>query len=368
MKWRSIWCFPCGLVWILAACTSESSPDQAARVEQCAAGWTTVAPLSDALGAIPQAILWDKGSLFYFSRSKHGLFSLPDKGGASVLVPGFPDQLPRGIWFEGERILFVPRDDGTGVPKLKSLPRGGGTAVTVATLDVFSKSLGSAMADGPFALSKDALIAGFTTTTNEFGLVHHDRATGAEAESGPGLPSRTNGYVFAHLELANDWMLAVGAELYTFPRRGGMGALVTPFGQTKTGYLAASVSGSMLWQRSLGAESEAPLRVELGLSTMGTAAVPSPIAASLPAGLTVNEAWSDENDGWYLMALETLADGARHATAWFLDRSHQLKRLACDPQAGRYVEFAAVSPQGLFFAASQEDLDYRTDAVFVRRP
>lgn len=135
------------------------------------------------------------------------------------------------------------------------------------------------------------------------------------------------------------------------------GSLFGPIG-------VSSITGQVLWAGVKGKEGE---QATIGVSQIGSAETPREIRTDLPKRFVAQAAWDDGQGGWFVSGSERLADGAWHTTIWSLNALGRARRLACDPEVGRYVVLGDVSPSGVFIAASAQQLDYYTEIAFVPR-
>jgi hypothetical protein len=288
---------------------------------------------------------------------------VPQGRGDRVAVAGFPPQLPRDVWFEGDHVLFVATADEGGAPRLLRLPLSGGVPEAVATCSLCARD-GVA---GPFALTSDRWLAVRASDAAGIAVLAHDRATHAEATLGPTLPVSPVEAVFVAAIPSGAWLFLAGPQPYAVPLAGGAAAPVPALDDRPGGFLVASSHGTVLWHDERN-EGDGALRTELALTKLGADAPPEKLSPRLPDGVLPTGAWDDGRGGFTVMTRETLSDGARHASVWSVRVGSPPARLACDPIADRYVELGDVAPDGLFFAATVEDLAYTTELVHVAAP
>jgi hypothetical protein len=296
---------------------------------------------------------------------------------ASTPVGSYTDLVPvdsPSWWIEDQQLIYV-----SGAYLLYTVPLAGGTQPTLL-VDLAQDTPNPFFIN--FVLDAEAIywvslqqvptdVSGWYTTTG-WSVWRALRATGERQQLAimPVLSAQSG--LGASLVLTRDAVVVydgiqgLTGTLFVVPKAGG-GPVALP-SPSSASYLmlGTSFEGVALWRTSASGGGG-----YLMWRSTSDGAAPLPFSTDMPPTLSVTNAWSDGNGGWYMAAWEstdaTMNFASQHATLWTLDKSGHGARLACNPLGDMTREYAtALSPTAVFLLDSDDSRQVRSIVSIAR--
>jgi hypothetical protein len=344
------------LVWG-AGCADPTPAPRRPVLSDCTYAWQVEETVnSDAL-TMPESMVW-ADSILYQAAFSSILAAAAEAGVQETLVA---DVYPKGIWVEGDEVLYSTDN------QLVQVPRNGGTPTVIldggSTPDPSAPSGQALMVAGQRILDAEYFYWTSKPLDGQGTYISRMPRVGGTAELFAELPILDVGGI----AVVSDGVVAAGFN------GKGYSAAVAPFGGGPLRMLAPTLhdvlllsveSAGVLW--STPSTPNADGMYALMLSPADGSSV-SPMRQILSSEISWDWAYPDGVGGHFLSAQERFDDGDLHRSVFLVSTNGNVTRLACDPSSAfSDIRGAALSPDALYVTVNHFGSAWST--VKVLRP
>jgi hypothetical protein len=346
---------------LIAACGGNGAPADSPDPRMCSLTWKTLfsAPQNFLPPSGPDAVQLHGDQIFVnnigaLRPDQPAILALPAGGGDVHTV--YQGQV-WSFWFEDDNLLF--NDSSV----LYSMPILGGSPQPTLTYDFLNGATTGFIQT--WALDRQNLYVALGQPAAATISIWRAARDGSGQQLVGTLPvdPTTSTFVSQLLPVGDHLVIETNGHLYTVPKLGTDIVEIAAPATTRSRPIALGADGTSLWYCQQGDYAH-PSNDIIEVSPDG--ASQTTLWTTTLFDSIFSAAWSDDNGGWYVTAVETATDTGLHTTIWGLRAGVTATRLACDPEIQRSASAGIGSPDAVYLVAT-DFLSWQLAAVDAHR-